>query len=167
MKIILISMFLWIYVIIMSTDDIVCISFWFIKYFTIYCRSKGQLISECPHEKSVSSKIPTKIFLEFWPEIFCSFLGASWKLFGLPGDLVSNTINKEYWKPKKPPGSPKKLQKISGQKSRNIFVGILDETDFSWGHFEINWPLAVRSMHGKSARLFYHACDITDNKQKE
>jgi hypothetical protein len=38
----------------------------------------------------------------------------------------------------KSPGSPKsfqeaprKLQKISRQKSRNIFVGILDETDFS------------------------------------
>jgi hypothetical protein len=35
---------------------------------------KGQLISRCPYEKSVSSKIPTKIFLEFCPEIFCSFL---------------------------------------------------------------------------------------------
>ena len=35
----------------------------------------------------------------------------------------------------------RKLQKISGQKSRNNFVGILDETDFLLGHFEINWPL--------------------------
>ena len=69
---------------------------------------KGQLISKCPYEKSVSSKIPTEIFLEFCPEIFCSFLGASWKLFGLPGDLVSNIINKEgYWKP---PESYKKFQ---------------------------------------------------------
>ena len=41
-------------------------------------RPKGQLISKCPYEKSVSSKIPTKIFLDFCPEIFCSFLGASW-----------------------------------------------------------------------------------------
>ena len=74
--------------------------------------NKGQLISKCPFEKSVSSKIPTKIFLEFCPEIFCSFLGASWKLFGLPGDLVSNIINKEgYWKPKKLPGSPQKATK--------------------------------------------------------
>ena len=74
--------------------------------------TKGQLISKCPYEKSVSSKIPTKIFLEFCPEIFCSFLGASWKLFGLPGDLVSNIINKEgYWKPKKLPGSPQKATK--------------------------------------------------------
>ena len=69
--------------------------------------SKGQLISKCPYEKSVSPKIPMKIFLDFCPEIFCSFLGASWKLFGLPGDLVSNIINKKgYWKPKKLPGSP-------------------------------------------------------------
>ena len=27
----------------------------------------GQLISECPNEKSVLSKIPTKIFLQFLP----------------------------------------------------------------------------------------------------
>ena len=40
--------------------------------------TKGQLISKCPYEKSVSSKIPTKIFVNFCPEIFCSFLGASW-----------------------------------------------------------------------------------------
>ena len=68
-----------------------------------------------PYEKLVSPKIPTKIFLDFCPEIFCSFLGASWKLFGLPWDLISNIINKEaYRKPKKasrkPPGSYKKFQ---------------------------------------------------------
>ena len=63
---------------------------------------KGQLISKCPYEKSVSSKIPTKLFLDFCPEIFCSFLRASWKLFGLPWDLKSNIINEEaYRKPKK------------------------------------------------------------------
>ena len=39
--------------------------------------AKGQLISKCPYENSVSSKIPTKIFLELCPETFCSFLGAS------------------------------------------------------------------------------------------
>ena len=73
---------------------------------------KGQIISECPYEKLVSPKTPKKIFLDFCPEIFCSFLGASWKLFGLPGDLVSNIINKEgYWKPKKLPGSPQKATK--------------------------------------------------------
>ena len=40
--------------------------------------AKGQLISKCPYEKSVSSKIPTKIFLDFCPEIIYSFLGISW-----------------------------------------------------------------------------------------
>jgi hypothetical protein len=80
--------------------------------FSLLASTKGQLISKCPYEKSVSSKIPMEIFLEFCPEIFCSFLGASWKLFGLPGDLVSNIINKEdYWKPKKLPGSPQKPTK--------------------------------------------------------
>ena len=49
----------------------------FTEFFT-----KGQLISKCPYEKSVSSK--TKIFLDFCPEIICSFLGASWLLFWLP-----------------------------------------------------------------------------------
>ena len=84
--------------------------------------AKGQLISKCPYEKSVSSKIPTKIFLEFCPEIFCSFLGASWKLFGLPGDLVSNIINKEgYWKPKKLPGSPQKATKNFRAEIRKYF----------------------------------------------
>ena len=107
--------------------------------FFFFSLSIGQLISKCPYEKSVSSKIPTKIFLEFCPEIFWSFLGAYWKLFGLSGDLLSNIINKEgYWKPKKLPGSPQRATKISGQKSRKFFVGILDETDFSKGHFQIN-----------------------------
>ena len=83
--------------------------------FTLSWNTKGQLISKCPYEKSVSSKIPTKIFLESCPEIFCSFLGASWKLFGLPGDIVSNIIHKEaYRKPqkasRKPQGSYKKFQ---------------------------------------------------------
>ena len=39
--------------------------------------TEGQIISECPYEKSVSSKLPTKIFLNFCPEIFCSFLGGA------------------------------------------------------------------------------------------
>ena len=80
------------------------------------CHStKGQLISKCPFGIIVWTKIPTKLFLDFCPEFFCSFLGASWKLFGLPGDLVFNIINKEaYRKPpkasRKPPGSHKKFQ---------------------------------------------------------
>ena len=78
---------------------------------------------------TVSSKIPTKLFLDFCPEFFCSFLGASMKLFALPGDLVCNNINKEVYKsPKKLPGSPQEGTKISVQKSRNIFVGIFEES---------------------------------------
>ena len=38
---------------------------------------KGQLISKCPYEKSVSSKIPTEISLEFCPEIFVAFWASS------------------------------------------------------------------------------------------
>ena len=61
---------------------------------------------------------------DYCPEIFV----ASWKIFGLPGDLVSNIINKEaYRKPQKFQEAPKKVQKIAGQKSRNIFVGIMEE----------------------------------------
>ena len=53
-----------------------------------------------------------EIFLDFCPEFFCSFLGASWKLFGLFGDLVCNIINKEaYRKPQKLPGSPHEATK--------------------------------------------------------
>ena len=64
---------------------------------------------------TVSSKIPTKIFLEFCPRIFCSFLGDSWKLFELPGDLVSNILNKEAYRnpqkaSRKPAGRYKKFQ---------------------------------------------------------
>ena len=46
--------------------------------------TKGQLISTYPFGIIVWTKIPTKLFLDFCPEIFCSFLGASWKLSGLP-----------------------------------------------------------------------------------
>ena len=45
---------------------------WLSKYLIPVFSIKG------PYEKSASSKTPTKIFLDFCPEIFCSFLGASW-----------------------------------------------------------------------------------------
>ena len=60
---------------------------------------------------------------------FCSFMGASWgaswRLFGLPEDLVSNIINKEAnKKPKKasmkPQGNYKNLQ---GRNYYNILFG--------------------------------------------
>ena len=66
-----------------------------------------------------------KLFLDFCPEIFCSFLGASWKLVGLPWDLISNIMNKEAYK------SPQEATKKSGQKSRNNFIAILGQTNFS------------------------------------
>ena len=52
--------------------------------------SKGQLISKCPFGHKTSSKKPTKLFLDFCPEIFCSFLGASLKLFGTSCSLMYN-----------------------------------------------------------------------------
>ena len=56
-----------------------------------------------------------KLLLDFCPEIFCSFLGASWKLLGLPGDLVINIMNKEAYRKskkasRKPQGSYKTFQ---------------------------------------------------------
>ena len=95
--------------------------------------TKGQLISKCPVGIIVWTKIPTKLFLDFCPEFFCSFLRASWKLFGLSGDLVSLQEA-----PKSFQEAPRKVQKISGQKSRNNFVGIFVITIIPKGHFEIN-----------------------------
>ena len=75
------------------------------------------------------------------------FFVASWGLpgsfLGLPGDLVSNIINKEaYRKPqkasRKPQGSYKNFQ---GRNPYNIFVAILVETMTPKRHFEINWSL--------------------------
>ena len=66
-----------------------------------------------------------KLFLDFCPEIFCSFLVASCKLFGLPLDLISNIMNKEAYR------KPQEAKKILGQKSRNNLVAILGQTNFS------------------------------------
>jgi hypothetical protein len=65
------------------------------------------------------------------------FFVASW---GLPGDLVSNIINKEaYRKPqrasRKPQGSYKKFQ---GRNLENISVAILVQMMTPKRHFEIN-----------------------------
>ena len=105
--------------------------------------TKGQLISKCPFGFIVWTKLPTKLFLNFCPEIFCTFLGASWKLFGascrLPCLWYYILSPQEAQRASmKPPGSYKKN---SGQKSRNNFVGIFVQTMKPKGHFEINWPL--------------------------
>ena len=51
-------------------------------HFVFIMMYKGQLISKCPFGFIFWTKLPTKLFLNFCPEIFCTFLGASWKLFG-------------------------------------------------------------------------------------
>ena len=91
--------------------------------------TKGQLISKCLFVVFKSPKNPSKNFRDFCPEFFCSFLGASRKLFGLPGDLVCNVINKEACrKPqkasRKPPGRYKKFQ---GRNSEIISLIILSK----------------------------------------
>ena len=49
---------------------------------SLIAQPKGQLISKCPNEIIVSSKIPKIILLDFFPEIFLylpgGFLGAFW-----------------------------------------------------------------------------------------
>ena len=111
--------------------------------------SKGQLISKCPFGVKTSSKIPTKLFLDICPEIWCTFLWASWKLFEASCRLPYSW----YYLLLKSPGSwksfqeaPKKVQKISGQKYRNSFVGFLEEFLIPIEHFEINWPLKLLEM---------------------
>ena len=73
-----------------------------------------------------------KIFLDFYPEIFVAFWGIPGSFLGFqqPSLFMILLIMS--------PRSSQEATKISGQNSRNIFVGILDETDFSLGHFEIN-----------------------------
>ena len=44
--------------------------------------TKDQLISKCPYGFIVWTKLPKKLFLNFCPDFFSTFLGASWKLFG-------------------------------------------------------------------------------------
>ena len=53
-----------------------------LRRHSLWKAPKGQLISKCPFGIIVWTKIPTELFLDFCPEIFCTFLGASWKLYG-------------------------------------------------------------------------------------
>jgi hypothetical protein len=84
----------------------------------------------------VSKLLPKNQQNYFWISALI-FFAASWLL---PGNLVSNIINKEaYRKPQKASRKPpRKVQKISGQKSRNNFVGFFEEVLTPKGHFEIN-----------------------------
>jgi hypothetical protein len=79
---------------------------------------KGQLISKCSFGVKTSSKKPTKFFPGFCPKIFCTFLGASWKLFWascrlsyLWYYLLSPQEAKNA--SRKPPGSCKKIQGLN------------------------------------------------------
>ena len=84
-------------------------------HYIYFFLNKGQLISKCPLGFMVWTKLPTKLFLNFCPEIFCTFLGASWKLFGascrLPYLRYHLLSPQEAQKAsRKPPGSCKKIQ---------------------------------------------------------
>ena len=69
-------------------------------------------------------------------KFFVASWGLSGSFLGLPGDLVSNIINKEaYKKPQKLPGSYKNFQ---GRNPNNIYIAILVETMTPKRHFEIN-----------------------------
>ena len=119
-------------------------SFWF-RIFSLEYDTKGQLISKFLFGVIISTKIATKILDRFLPWNFCSFLGAFWKLLGLPGDLVSIITTKAaYIKLQKLPGSPQEATKIFRAEILTlflIFVAILVVTMTPKTHFEINWPL--------------------------
>ena len=87
--------------------------------------------------KIISRISALKIFVASW--------GASWKLFWLPGDLVSIITTKAaYIKLQKLPGSPQEATKIFRAEILTlflIFVAILVVTMTPKTHFEINWPL--------------------------
>ena len=70
--------------------------------------SKGQLISKCPFGFIVWTKLPTKLFLNFCPEIFCTFLGASCRLPCLWYYILSPQEAQRA--SMKPPGSYNKTQ---------------------------------------------------------
>ena len=103
---------------------------------------KGQLISKYPFGFIVWTKLPTKLFLNFCPDFFYlpgGFLEAFWGF--LQASLFMILYTKSPGSPKSFHEAPRKLQKNSGQKSRNNFVGIFVQTMKPKGHFEINWPL--------------------------
>ena len=72
--------------------------------------TKGQLISKCPFGFIVWTKNQRNYFWISVLSFFCSFLGASWKLFGLPGDLNKEAYRKPKKASRKLPGRYKKTQ---------------------------------------------------------
>ena len=67
------------------------------------------------------------------------FLGAFWGFMQASLFMILHT--RSPGSPKSFHEAPRKLQKNSGQKSRNNFVGIFVQTMKPKGHFEIDWPL--------------------------
>ena len=76
-------------------------------------------------------KYQQNYFQDFCPEIFCTFLGASWKLLGASCRLpyLWYYLLSPQEAPRKPPGSPQEATK-------NFRAEILP--------FEFNWPLDNR-----------------------
>ena len=117
--------------------------------------AKGQLISKCPFGIIVWTKYQRNyfdppLFLDFCPDFFfCSFLGGFLDNFWAFGGLSIQYHKQESLQeaPKSFQEAPRKVQNISGQKSRNNFVDIFVQTMKPKGHFEINWPLAHRFGH--------------------
>ena len=90
--------------------------FWGQKWISY---AKGQFILWCPYQMIVSSKVPAKLFPVFCPEVFCSFLGASWKFLGLPvGFLFMILLTKS-------PGSPKSFQEAPWEGTKNFRAEII------------------------------------------
>ena len=89
-------------------------------------------------------KIPTKLFLDFCPDIFCTLLGASWKLFGASCKLTYlwYYLLSPQWAQrasKKPPGSCIKSQGRNPGKISLVFWMRLNI--ISLGYCRINKPL--------------------------
>ena len=101
-------------------------------------------------------KITNEIISEFLPWNFLylpgGFLEAFWGF--LQASLFMILHTKSPGSPKSFHEAPRKLQKNSGQKSRNNFVGIFVQTMKPKGHFEINWPLATENGNSKSQEVF-------------
>ena len=99
-------------------------------------------------------KITNEIISEFLPWNFLYLPGGFLVAFlgFLQASLFIILHTKSPGSPKSLHEVPRKLQKNSGQKSRNYFVGIYVQTMKSKGYFEINWPL-VRHFYSSAHDL--------------
>ena len=72
--------------------------------------TKGQLISKCPFGFIVWTKLPTKLFLNFCPEIFCTFLETFWGFLQASLFMILLSPQEAQRAYMKPLGSYKKIQ---------------------------------------------------------